>query len=276
LTVEEAALGMVKIAIAHMTLAVRGVSIERGYDPRDFVMVASGGNGGLHAPLIARELSIPRVVLPVLPAHFSAVGMLMTDIRHDYVQTHARSLEEAEFGAIRQICDNFVADGTALLAAEGVEPERREVRLSMDIRYVGQEYYLNTPVLYDEVVRADRVTIRRNFDTLHQRHYGQSAERRPVEIVNLRANAVGRRAKMEFRLPASGGAAKPVATREVHLGLAPGPTRCAIYDRPSLASGAVVSGPAILEESASTALLLEGDEARIAETGEIIISIGGN
>src|SRR6185437_818061 len=77
LTVEEAALGMLKIAVAHMTLAVRGVSIERGYDPRDFTMVASGGNGGLHAPLIARELSIPRVILPVLPAHFSAVGMLM-------------------------------------------------------------------------------------------------------------------------------------------------------------------------------------------------------
>ncbi len=123
LSVEEAALGMLKIAVAHMTLAVRGVSIERGYDPRDFAMVASGGNGGLHAPLIARELSIPRVILPVLPAHFSAVGMLMTDIRHDYVQTHARSMAEADFAAIRGICDNFVDEGKKLLASEGVAPD---------------------------------------------------------------------------------------------------------------------------------------------------------
>ena len=100
LTIEEAALGMLRIGIAHMTLAVRGVSIERGYDPRDFVMVASGGNGGLHAPLIARELSIPKVIMPVLPAHFSAVGMLMTDIRHDYVRTHSYSLEELDFAGL--------------------------------------------------------------------------------------------------------------------------------------------------------------------------------
>ncbi len=80
-----------RIAVAHMTLAVRGISIERGFDPRDFVMLVSGGNGGLHGPLIARELGIPKVIVPVLPAHGSALGMLMTDIRHDYVSTHARS-----------------------------------------------------------------------------------------------------------------------------------------------------------------------------------------
>jgi len=276
LSIEEAALGMLKIAVAHMTLAVRGVSIERGYDPRDFVMVASGGNGGLHAPLIARELSIPRVILPVLPAHFSAVGMLMTDIRHDYVQTHARSMAEADFAAIRQICDAFLKEGKALLASEGVAPEHQEVRLSIDIRYVGQEFYLNTPVSYDELVREDRDGIRRHFDALHQRHYGQSAEHRPVEIVNVRANAIGERAKMEFRPGAVGGAAAKPLHRDIYLSDTKQPTRCAIYQRDALAPGAVVKGPAIIEESATTALLQEGDEATICPTGEILITIGSN
>jgi N-methylhydantoinase A len=276
LTVEEAALGMLKIAVAHMTLAVRGVSIERGYDPRDFVLVASGGNGGLHAPLIARELSIPRVILPILPAHFSAVGMLMTDIRHDYVQTHARSMAEADFNAIRQICDGFLKDGKALLATEGIQPAQQHIQLSIDIRYVGQEFYLNVPVTYDAVVRADREGIRRRFDDLHQRHYGQHAANRPVEIVNVRANAIGNRAKMEFRPPALAGAEKAPGSRDVHLSDAKKPTRCAIYDRDSLAPGRSVKGPAIIEESASTVLLQEGDEATICPTGEILITIGGN
>jgi N-methylhydantoinase A len=276
LSVEEAALGMLKIAIAHMTLAVRGVSIERGYDPRDFVMVASGGNGGLHAPLIARELSIPRVILPVLPAHFSAVGMLMTDIRHDYVQTHARSMAEADFEAIRSICDMFLKDGKELLASESVAPAQQQVNLSVDIRYVGQEFYLNTPISYEDITKADRDGIRRRFDALHLRHYGQNAEHRPVEIVNIRANAIGERAKMEFHPPAAGTTATPSTTRDVFLTDATKPTRCAIYQRDALAPGAIVKGPAIIEESATTALLLEGDEATVAPTGEIIITIGGN
>ncbi len=276
LTVEEAALGMLRIAVAHMTLAVRGVSIERGYDPRDFVMVASGGNGGLHAPLIARELSIPRVILPILPAHFSAVGMLMTDIRHDYVQTHARSMADADFAAIRQICDAFTKEGKALLASEGIQPAQQQIQLSFDIRYVGQEFYLNVPVTQDELVREDRDFIRRHFDELHQRHYGQHAANRPVEIVNVRANAIGSRAKMEFRPPAARTKEAPPRQREVYLSEARKPTLCAIHDRASLAPGQRIKGPAIIEESASTTLLQETDEAVICPTGEILISIGGN
>ena len=275
LGVEEAALGMLKIAVAHMTLAVRGVSIERGYDPRDFVLVASGGNGGLHAPLIARELSIPRVILPVLPAHFSAVGMLMTDLRHDYVQTHARPMAEADFAAIRQIGNTFIAEGSALLSAEGIAAPQQKMQLSLDIRYVGQEFYLNVPVTMDELAREDRQGIRRNFDALHERHYGQHAEHRPVEIVNVRASAVGERARLDFRPPAGPDRATPPGQREVYLADARRPTRCAIYDRSALAPGRPIAGPAIIEESASTVLLQEGDTAEICPTGEILISIGG-
>jgi N-methylhydantoinase A len=211
----------------------------------------------------------------VLPAHFSAVGMLMTDIRHDYVQTHARPLAEADFAAIRAICENFVEQGMTLLAAEGVAQADREVRLSMDIRYVGQEFYLNTPVSRDEIARADQETIRRNFDALHQRHYGQSAAHRPVEVVNVRASAIGKRAKMDFQPSAPASAPKAQGVRAAHLGTTSGLTNCAIYDRDSLPPGSLVRGPAIIEEHASTALLLAGDVAQVAPSGEIVISIGG-
>lgn len=276
LTVEEAALGMLKIAVAHMTLAVRGVSIQRGYDPRDFVLAASGGNGGLHAPLIARELSIPRVILPVLPAHFSAVGMLMTDLRHDYVQTHARTMADADFAAIRQIGDTFATEGAALLSSEGIAPEQQKISLSLDIRYVGQEFYLNVPVTMDELAREDRQGIRRHFDALHERHYGQHAEQRPVEIVNVRASAIGERARLDFRPPAGSATSAGARQRDVYLSDARTPTRCAIYDRAALEPGRRIAGPAIIEESASTVLLQEGDEAVICPSGEVLISIGGN
>jgi N-methylhydantoinase A len=88
LSLEESALGIIRIAVANMSFAVRGVSVEKGYDPREFVLVASGGAGPLHAVEIARELNIPKVIVPLFPAHFSALGMLMTDVKHDYVRTY--------------------------------------------------------------------------------------------------------------------------------------------------------------------------------------------
>ena len=132
------------------------------------------------------------------------------------------------------------------------------------------------PVTDDEVTGQDRDGIRRQFDALQLRHYGQRAENRPVEIVNVRANAVGRRAKMEFRPASVGDKERPAATRDVYLSDARAPTRCAIYDRESLVPGRSIKGPAIIEESASTVLLQEGDEATICPTGEILIAIGGN
>jgi N-methylhydantoinase A len=163
-----------------------------------------------------------------------------------------------------------------LLTAEGIAPAQQSIQLSLDIRYVGQEFYLNVPVTDAELAKEDRAGIRRHFDALHDRHYGQSAENRPVEIVNVRANAIGARAKMEFRPPAVGGAEKAPTPRMIYLNDARKPTRCLIYDRPSLAPGRKISGPAIIEESASTVLLQAGDEAVICPSGEILISIGGN
>ncbi|MGA2394468.1 MAG: hydantoinase/oxoprolinase family protein [Candidatus Lustribacter sp.] len=275
LTVEEAALGMLRIAVAHMTLAVRGVSIERGYDPRDFVMIASGGNGGLHAGLIARELSIPKVILPVLPAHCSAVGMLMTDIRHDYVRTHPLRLAEADFGSLAGIFDDFEAAGMRLLETEGVSPAAREIRRSLDVRYVGQEYYLNLPVARAEISGADRAAIRTRFDESHARHYGQNEPGQPVEIVNVRVSAHGKRKRLPIRVEgaAANGATIPFAERDVVLDDFRRPVRARIYQRDDLRMGTRITGPAIIEEAATTTLLLAGDVAQLCADGSILVEI---
>ena len=118
---EETALGIIRIAVANMSFAVRGVSVEKGYDPREFVLVASGGAGPLHAVEIARELKIPKVIVPLLPAHFSALGMLMTDVKHDYVRTYYNPLKEADFSQITTIYDEMASIGRETLAKEGVE-----------------------------------------------------------------------------------------------------------------------------------------------------------
>ncbi len=166
LELAEAARGIIKIAVAKMSLAVRGVSVERGFDPRDFALVAFGGAGPAHAAEIARELSIPTVIVPRLPAHFSALGMLMADLRHDYVRTYYRPLSEADFGEMRAILAELCENGRQILLGEGTRPEAINFHRFLDMRYVGQEFCIQVPIGEGEVVAADRTAIRKRFGTL--------------------------------------------------------------------------------------------------------------
>src|SRR6202012_2769636 len=139
----------VQIAVAKMSLAVRGVSVERGYDPRDFAMLATGGAGPPHALAVARDLHIPTVIIPNLPAHFSALGMLMSDVRHDFVRTYYRPLADSNYDEIQAIYAELTTTGTAALDQAGVEAAARSVEYFMDLRYVGQEFHLQIPVTAD-------------------------------------------------------------------------------------------------------------------------------
>lgn len=271
--VVEVALGIIRIAVAHMTLAVRSISIERGFDPRDFVMLVSGGNGGLHGPLIARELGIPKVIVPVLPAHGSALGMLMTDIRHDYVSTQTFPLKTLDFDTVRAVYGEFRATGIRALEEEGVAPAQQEVRLSFDLRYVGQEYSLNVPVPQAELDNEDRDAIRARYNALHHRTYGQSSPSEEAEVVNVRVSVHGRRKKFGVKNDVAPAAAATVK-RPVYLDDPRTAVSVSIYRRAELAPGSTFAGPAILEDSASTVLLLAGDRAVILPSGEIVIDIG--
>ncbi|HTB66061.1 MAG TPA: hydantoinase/oxoprolinase family protein [Steroidobacteraceae bacterium] len=273
MTANEVAQGIVQIAVAKMSLAVRGVSVERGYDPRDFAMLASGGAGPPHALAVARELHIPIVIIPNLPAHFSALGMLMSDIRHDYVRTYYKPLVDSDFGEVRAILTELGVLGSQALADADVPNGARSEIWWMDLRYVGQEFCLQIPVSREDVASGNVEGIRGRFNEVHDRRFGHASLHEPLELVNLRLTSLGARAKITFpAVSASAGDAK-VGTRPVILEDAAHPIECPVYRRERLAAGSRLSGPCIIEEYASTTVLFAGDVLTVAPTGELIIEV---
>ncbi|HEV8471501.1 MAG TPA: hydantoinase/oxoprolinase family protein, partial [Methylomirabilota bacterium] len=186
-----AASGIVEIANAHMIGAMRLVSVQRGYDPRDFVLVAFGGAGPLHANALARELGIPTVLVPPSPGIASAVGMLVTDIRHEFVATRRLRLDTLTPTALEALFADFVAEGEARLTRDGVAPVDRRMLRSADLRYHGQSFELPITVPAGALSTDDVEQLRAEFHAAHERAYGYAAPDDPVELVNVRLAAVG-------------------------------------------------------------------------------------
>ena len=265
--------GIVEIAVSKMALAVRGVSVQRGYDPRDFALVAMGGGGPLHALAIARDLHIPRVIIPNLPAHFSALGMLMSDVRQDFVQTYYKRLDAAKPDDLRARYAELVRSGEFALDLAGVEPSVRTREYYMDLRYVGQEFHLQTPFTAEELANGDCEAARRRFNEMHEQRFSHSAPQEPVELVNLRLTMRGARPKIEFPKIGAGSLQPQTGILEIVLEDPRRPVLCPIYRRELLGAGAQLNGPAAIEEFGSTTILFEGDVAQVASTGEIIVEV---
>ena len=265
----EAARAVIDIAVAKMSLAVREVSVAKGYDPRDFALVASGGAGPPHALAIARELHIPTVIIPRFPSHFSALGMLMADERHDFSRTYYAELAEADFAVLASINDEMVADARKVLTA-GNEVV---LQLLFDLRYVGQEFALSVPVTAQQLQKSDRAAIRAAFDALHEQRYAHHAKDEPVEMINLRLVARGRRAKLVMPPLPREGRADAHERRQVWFENG-GPVDCPVYRRDDLPAGAKLTGPALVSEYGSTTVIFPGDRLAVAETGEMIITVG--
>jgi N-methylhydantoinase A len=274
LSLEEAALGILTIANFNMSLAVRAVSVEKGYDPRDCVLVPSGGGGALHATAIARELSVPRVVVPPMPAHFSAFGMLVADLKHDYVQTFVRELTETSGEELARAFAALEKSAIETLTEEGAGTQQILLRRFLDMRYRGQEYTLPVPVTEDLHAVTDFGAIRSRFDQLHQEHYGHSAPKEPVVMVNLRLSALGR---LEDRLPQ----ASPYRERDqgergkrpVVFDSGQQPVMSPIFLRAGLMPGDRLVGPAVIEEVGATILLYPGDTMEVDRFGHLIIDV---
>jgi N-methylhydantoinase A len=273
LSLEEAALGILTIANFNMSLAVRAVSVEKGYDPRDCALVPSGGGGALHAMAIARELSVPRVIIPPMPAYFSAFGMLVADLKHDYVQTFVRELSETT-GA--ELADAFAAlekSAIETLTEEGAGEQQIVLRRFLDMRYRGQEYTLPVPFLENLRAISDFGAIRARFDQLHLEHYGHSAPNEPVMMVNLRLSALGR---FENRLPpglsAHDGASGEQGKRPVIFD-GQWSLLCPIFLRDGFKAGDRLDGPAVIEELGATILLYPGDKMQVNEFGHLVIDV---
>ena len=276
LSLEEAALGILTIANFNMSLAVRAVSVEKGYDPRDCVLVPSGGGGALHAIAIARELSVPRVIIPPMPAHFSAFGMLLADLKHDYVQTFVRELADTTGAQIADAFASLEKSAIETLSEEGATREQMLLRRFLDMRYRGQEYTLPVPLMEDPRAMDDFGPIRARFDRLHQEHYGHSAPNEPVMMVNLRLSALGR---LDNRLPLSSthgdGERGERGKRPVIFDSGGSPVNCPIYLRNGFMPGDRLDGPAVIEELGATILLYPGDKMEINHFGHLLIDVAG-
>jgi N-methylhydantoinase A len=273
MSLEQAALGILTIANFNMSLSVRAVSVEKGYDPRDCVLVPSGGGGALHAGAIARELSVPRIIVPPMPAHFSAFGMLMADLQHDYVRTLVRELEDTSGPEIAAAFSVLEESALRTLAEEGSRPDEIVLRRFLDMRYRGQEYTLPVPVHEDLPALENFGAIRARFDDLHQTHYGHSAPSEPVVMVNLRLSAVGK---------ADHGSPPAARYRESDRGrrgsraviFTAEPVDTPIFLRSGLRGGDRLPGPAVIEDIGATVLVYPEDTVEVNEFGHLVIEVG--
>jgi N-methylhydantoinase A len=279
LTVQDAALGIAKIIDASMSLAVRTVSVERGCDPRDTTIIAFGGAGPLHAVSIAREIFIPRVIIPRYPGNFSALGMLLAPWRQDFVRTFVGDLAGIDADAARAAFDELREVGVNRLSEEGLAGGDTDFQFAADLRYRGQEHTIHVPLGgIDDLIGGGSDMLRRTFDRLHDRRYGHAAPDESIQIVNLRLilRASGGDPSFDWMsAPYEPQDAQPDQTRDVVFDDPAAPVASRIVWRPGLASGAVVEGPAVVEEPNSTTLLHPGDVATITEHGHLDIAIAG-
>jgi N-methylhydantoinase A len=269
--VVQAAQAIIEIATSKMSLAVREVSVQKGHDPRSFALVASGGAGPLHVIAIARELHIPKVIVPLLPSHFSALGMLLADERHDFIRTFYADLASMDFSVLVSVLDEMLVEADPI--ARTTRAVSRQVQL--DLRYVGQEFTLAVPVSREQLTAGDRQGIRAAFDTLYERRYAHHSPDEPVEMVNIRLAIIGQRTKLVFPRLVTSGTAKPVRERDVYFADTRQPVRAPIYHREELRGGQRITGPAVIQEHGTATILFDSDACAVAPSGELVISVGG-
>jgi N-methylhydantoinase A len=272
-----AADGILRIAVTAMSYAVKGVTTERGLDAGDFALVAYGGAGPLHAVEVAREIGIRTVIVPPAPGVFSAFGMLFSDLRYDFVRTWFRRLEEAPFDEIERVYRELESQGKAAIAGTSIKPQKIVLKRAADMRYVGQEHAVTVDLPLRVFAREDRAAIKRHFDDMHAQRYGTSAPEERAEIVSLRSTVTGVMRKPPPETIAHGRPAPSKAAltgrRPVYLDGAFRPTPT--YARAALLAGNRISGPALVEEHASTTVLLPGDRLQVDRFGNLLIKVAG-
>lgn len=269
--VEEAALGIVRMANANMVNAIKLISVRRGYDPRDFDMVAFGGGGSMHAAALAAQMQIKRVIVPPAPAHFSAWGMLMTDLRGDWVRTRVLRSDEADIAGLNEIWQELEAGALEYFNDEGMDSSRVRFARSADLRYKGQEHTVEVPVSGHGLHAEDIRLIETSFHELHEQHYTFRLDA-SIEFVNFHLTAFGTVEKPELpRLPVDPATdhAKKGARIVDYDEL--GRHEASIFERVALGAGARVQGPAVIEDPAASTVVFPGQWMEVDEWGNLII-----
>lgn len=273
MSVERTAHGIVGIVVANMVRAIRAVSVERGHDPRDFALLPFGGAGPLHAVDVARALGIGRVVVPAAPGILCALGLIVSDLKETFVTSRTTRVSEADMTTIAAIADALRKEADAWFDSESVPDAARERELTLDMRYVGQNYELQVVLPAEAPLTVE--TVSRAFFAMHEQNYGYSTPDDAVEVVNFRLTARG--ILHREAAPAAqeeGGEAVAATTRQVWFE-ADRAVDTPVYDRRALRPGMAFAGPAVVEELDSTTIVFPGDGVRIDAAGNMIIALGG-
>ena len=271
-----AADGILRIAVTAMSYAVKGVSTDRGLDAAAFALIAYGGAGPLHASAIAREIGMRRLVVPRSPGHFCAFGMLHSDLRYDVVRTWFTRLDDAKFAAIESTFNALIGEGKRALAQSRVKTGQVNVAYALDMRYVGQEHPVTVALPLAVFRRRNREALKALFDAEHLRRYGTNAPAERAEIVSLRVTVCGLMRKPPLERVARGAKVPSrsalLARRAIWLDKAR--TDAPAYAREGLRAGNRLRGPALIEEHASTTLLLPEDRLEVDMHGNLLIEVG--
>jgi len=264
----EMAEGILRIAAVSLAGAIKEVSVMRGIDPRDFALLPFGGAGPLHAADVADELGMRTVVVPPLPGNFSALGLLIADVRRDFVRTRVSATEETQVGGVHAALAELLRDGEAELEAAGFAPDRRRFAASLDMRYAGQSFELSVPVALDVPGIAE---IERAFAEVYAARYGAARGGR-IEIVSYRMAAWGLSDKPQ--LPAidrTGRSLEGAVSGRRAIVFAGSERDVTVFDRDRLPPGEAVAGPALIEEGGSTTVVPPGWSAALDAAGCLVL-----
>jgi N-methylhydantoinase A len=277
LATEQVAQGILDLATVNMARAIRVISVERGYDPRDYALVAFGGAGPLHAGRLARELEIPKVLVPAIPGILCAYGLLVADLRTDFSRTNVIQVDNDAIDTMNTEYRELEAEATEWFDREQLTANERHTRRIADMRYVGQNYELPVTVPDGELSAQELRELRIAFHKAHEQAYGYAAKDEPVQLVTFRLEAFGVVSPPQMDTLESGGAVEDamVAQRHTWMPEADGWTDVPLYDRTRLGAGHIIDGPAIIEQMDSTTVILPGQRATVDPYANLVIEETG-
>ena len=271
---DDVAAGMLRIATTKVVGAVREITVERGHSPADFAILSFGGAGGIIAADTARELGVPRVIVPPGPGAFSALGMLMADVVHDSARTRITDLANVDAEGLEADYRELETLAESALESDGFAEADRVLTRTADIRYQGQEHTVAITLPAGVIDGALAAEVREAFGAAHETQYGHRTGD-PVEIVTIRVRGAGLVPRPHVpRVAAGDGNAAPRTTRGVWRGGERGRVDYAVYERDVLTPGVSVDGPAVIEERTATTVIHAGDSLSVGAHGELDITIG--
>lgn len=280
LGIEETAMGVLRVVTANMARAIRVVSVQRGYDPRDYALVPFGGAGPLHASRLARELGMRRVVVPETPGAQSAMGLLMTDIKTDFMRTQRATVTPDSAALLASTFDGLAKRASVWFDEEGVPKEGRSILRRLELRYQGQNFELAVEVPDNlDLSAGDLDPLIEAFHVAHERVYGYRSPESVIEAVTFRAEASGQAPRVELHTSEAGGedpAQALIGMRDTCFDPDAGFETVPVFDRSRLVPGNRLTGPAIVEQMDTTTVLLPGDELLVDSYRNLVIEIGAS